>query len=77
MEREELTEFHYITPINNMRSILKNGVLSHKLAKDIEHDSIAAPEIQDLRAKSIGPQGARLHDYVNLYFHARNPMMYL
>jgi len=33
-------------------------------------------EIQDRRAKVIVPRGKRLHDYVNLYVCARNPMLY-
>lgn len=34
------------------------------------------PEIQQRRVNKQVPGGATLHDYVNLYFHARNPMMY-
>lgn len=33
-------------------------------------------ELQDKRAKVIIPGGLRLHDYVNLYICARNPMMH-
>jgi ssDNA thymidine ADP-ribosyltransferase, DarT len=33
-------------------------------------------EIQDLRANKKVPGGRPLHEYLNLYFHARNPMMY-
>jgi hypothetical protein len=33
-------------------------------------------EIQDRRAKVTVPGGRKLHDYVNLYICARNPMMY-
>jgi len=33
-------------------------------------------EIQDRRAKVTIPSGKKLHDYVNLYICARNPMMY-
>jgi hypothetical protein len=34
-------------------------------------------EIQERRAKVTVPGGRRLHDYVNLYISARNPMLYL
>ena len=33
-------------------------------------------EIQSIRAKKSVPGGRPLHDYVNLYIDARNPMMY-
>lgn len=32
--------------------------------------------MQDLRDQKRVPQGRRLHQYANLYFHARNPMLY-
>jgi len=37
---------------------------------------VAMQEIQDRRAKVTIPGGRKLHDYVNLYICARNPMMY-
>lgn len=75
MRREELAELHYITPIANVRSILSRGILPHNVARQVEHESIALQAVQDRRAKAV-PGGRRLHDYVNLYIHARNPMMY-
>lgn len=33
-------------------------------------------EIQDRRSPKIVPGGRSLHDYANLYFNARNPMMF-
>lgn len=79
MKREELEEFHYITPIENLPTIFALGILSHNgmKKKNIRHRSVAMQEIQDRRAKVVVPGGKPLHDYVNLYFHARNPMMYL
>jgi hypothetical protein len=76
MERHELTELHYITPIANVPSILEKGILSYNRAKRVEHQSVAMNEIQDRRAKVTIPGGRRLHEYVNLYICARNPMMY-
>jgi hypothetical protein len=32
--------------------------------------------VQDRRDQTRVPQGLRLHQYANLYFHARNPMLY-
>ncbi len=76
MERRELTELHYITPIANVLSILNMGILSHNRAKRVRHESVAMKEIQDRRARVTVPAGKTLHDYVNLYIYARNPMMY-
>jgi hypothetical protein len=33
--------------------------------------------IQDRRENKVVPGGRPLHEYVNLYFHARNPMLYV
>lgn len=77
MKREELSELHYITPISNLPSIYVRGLLSHNKVKRVEHESVAMPEIQERRAKVAVAGGRPLHDYVNLYFHARNPMMYV
>lgn len=76
MNRADIQEFHYITPIENVRSILTGGILSHRRAAAYRHRSVAMTEIQQIRSKKQVPQGRRLHEYVNLYFCARNPMMY-
>lgn len=76
MTFEELEELHYITLIVNMSSIYKSGIFSHKNTERIPHQSVAMDEIQDRRKKVVVPGGRPLHHYVNLYFHARNPMMF-
>ncbi|RJQ46556.1 MAG: DUF4433 domain-containing protein [Nitrospiraceae bacterium] len=76
MTFDELQELHYITPIENINSILKAGILSHNKVKRIPHKSVAMDEIQERRKKVAVPGGRPLHHYVNLYFHARNPMMF-
>lgn len=76
MKREELSELHYITPMANVASILRLGILSHRGAAKLPHESVAMDEIQDRRARVVVPGGRRLHDYVNLYICARNPMLY-
>ena len=77
MNREDLEELHYITLIANILSIRERGILSHNRAKKIPHDdSLAMQEIQERRKNKIVPGGNKLHDYVNLYICARNPMMY-
>lgn len=75
MKREELKELHYITSISNLGSIFENGILSNKLTEKMKHISVAMSEIQAKRAVKKIPNGLYLHQYVNLYFHSRNPMM--
>lgn len=77
MRREELEELHYITPIANVGSILARGILSHRRAERVPHQSVAKPEVQERRGRVVVPGGRRLHDYANLYICARNPMLFL
>jgi hypothetical protein len=76
MRREDLQELHYIAPISNLSSIMSRGILSHNRVEKIEHVSVAKPEVQEMRMGKQIPNGGDLHDYVNLYIHARNPMLY-
>lgn len=76
LHRDDLEELHYITPINNIPSILQHGILSHKRADRMDHETVALQEVQDRRKDKRLPTGKWLHDYVNLYICARNPMMY-
>jgi hypothetical protein len=66
---------HYITPIANVPSILQRGILCHNQVKSLAHQSVAMPQIQQRRTKKSVPGGRHLHDYANLYFDARNPML--
>lgn len=76
MKRADLRELHYITPIANLDSILHHGLLSKCRAKRFGHKSIAMEEIQRIRKNKKVPGARPLHEYVNLYFCARNPMLY-
>lgn len=76
MNREDLSELHYITPIANLASIMQRGILSNRHAAKLQHQSVAKQEVQDLRAKVRVPGGRALHEYANLYICARNPMLY-
>jgi hypothetical protein len=71
----KLTEFQNITPLANIQSILKDGILSYAQASRLSHYSVALQEVQDKRDAKQVPGGLRLHEYANVYFHARNPMM--
>jgi hypothetical protein len=76
MERSDIRELHYITPIANVPSILQRGLVSHRRAGMLLPKSVAMPEIQEKRKTRCIPGGKDLHEYVNLYFNARNPMLY-
>ena len=78
--------FYYITHIDNLKSILKNGILSRsqikdenniwvklKLAKGIK--SIHAEDIIQIR-RDKKFKDRSLWEYANLYFQVRNPMLY-
>jgi ssDNA thymidine ADP-ribosyltransferase, DarT len=76
MDRDEVEELHFITPIGTLGSILEHGILCHDRAKRLPHRSIASESVQDIRRGKSVPGGLSLHSYANLYFNARNPMMY-
>lgn len=71
-----IVELHCIMPIANVPSVLANGILSYERAAGLRHASVALQPVQELRDQKRVPQGRRLHQYPNLYFHARNPMLY-
>ena len=72
----KVTELQCIMPIVNIASVLARGILSNEGAAKLKHASVAAQEIQDRRDRVQVPNGLKLHQYANLYFNARNPMMY-
>lgn len=75
MNREDIKELYFITPIANVPSILQHGILSHKRAGRLAHYSVAMPEVQVRRKDKRIPGAGHLHDYANLYFDAHNPML--
>lgn len=64
-------------PINNILSVMQHGILSNEKAKLKKHSSVALFEVQERREIKFVPYGLKLHQYANVYFDARNPMMYL
>lgn len=82
MRRDEITELHFITPHANLPDLLKHGIQSHRRAAVgrrkglLQAVSIAMTEVQDIREGVRVPGGRELHEYANLYFCARNPMMF-
>lgn len=76
MDRSDITELHFISACSNVASILLRGILCHRAARKISHSSVADDKVQAIRARLKVPRGLGLHDYANLYFNARNAMMY-
>ncbi|MFZ5739316.1 MAG: DarT ssDNA thymidine ADP-ribosyltransferase family protein [Pseudomonadota bacterium] len=71
-----VTELHCIMPIVNVGSVMTHGILSYDDAAQLPHRSVALQPVQDKRDRKQVPGGLRLHEYANLYFHARNPMLF-
>lgn len=68
----------YITHIDNITSILANGILSHGQveATKVPFTPIYDSGIVSNRKNKPTPDRASLWEYANLYFQPRNPMMY-
>ncbi|MBN1667437.1 MAG: DUF4433 domain-containing protein [Anaerolineales bacterium] len=71
-----VTKFHSIMPLANIPSVLQRGILSHARAVHLQRYDISMQAIQERRDKVRVPGGMWLHQYANLYFHARNPMLF-
>lgn len=71
-----ISELHNIMPIANLSSVMEQGIVCHNLAKNLDRSDVSMPQVQSLRDSIRIPNGMTLHQYANLYFHARNPMLY-
>ncbi|MBI4755711.1 MAG: DUF4433 domain-containing protein [Betaproteobacteria bacterium] len=69
-------ELHCIMPMANIASVIAHGILSYERAAKLSHHSVAMQPVQDRRDHKHVPGGLKLHQYANLYFHARNPMLH-
>jgi len=77
MDRSDVPRLYYISAIANLPSIMELGIVSHKRAARVTgHTSIANEQVQGIRAGKRVPQGLMLHEYANLYFNARNAMLF-
>jgi len=76
VKRGDLKELHYISPLENVRSILIRGIYCYERAQRLEHRSFAMTEVQEIRHAKRVPGGLRLHAYVNLYICAQNATLY-
>lgn len=73
-----INQLYYITHIDNLPSILKHGILSHRLIQkeEINFTPIYSAEIVSRRSHRIVSSDKTLWDFANLYFQPRNPMLY-
>jgi hypothetical protein len=78
MDVPKLEELYYITHINNLPSILKNGILSgnNVIKRRIMPVRIVDKELVEKRSFLKIPLKKGLFDYVALYFQPRNAMLY-
>lgn len=79
LQEYRINYLYHMTAIENLASIINNGLLSHEEAhkKKLVHTDISDPNVQDLRFNLRDPFYSKaLHSYVPLYFSPRNPMLY-
>jgi O-acetyl-ADP-ribose deacetylase (regulator of RNase III) len=78
MPKFDIKNLYYITHIQNLPSILEQGILSHEEVEksNINFTPIYAHEIVNKRQNKYTPDQQSLWNYANLYFQPRNPMMY-
>ena len=77
MNISDISELHFIASIADAPSVMEKGILCHRLAKKLTNQDLSMPEVQDRRTTRVVPGGRPLHDYANLYIHARNPMLFV
>lgn len=72
------SELHYIISVENVGYVVKYGILSRNqvILRNMNPQDISDSNVQQRRENISVPNGFKLHQYVNFYFHARNPMMY-
>jgi len=73
-----LYSYFYIVHINNLKEILERGIFSHNKVFElgIKPEMISNPEVMSLRKQRILDGEKTLWDYANVYFEARNPMLW-
>ncbi|MCS6994922.1 MAG: DarT ssDNA thymidine ADP-ribosyltransferase family protein [Anaerolineales bacterium] len=78
MAERSVKSLFYITHVNNLPSILKHGILSHRKITEqgISFTPVYNAEIVAHRERIATPDNKSLWEYANLYFQPRNPMLY-
>jgi O-acetyl-ADP-ribose deacetylase (regulator of RNase III) len=65
-----------MAPIENIRSIVSNGILSHDAAQDVPHFTIYDKGVLAHRLSKSIPGGGPLSSYANLFFQPSNSMLF-
>ncbi len=80
MAKSDIKNLYYITHINNIPSILNQGILCHRHQEveklNINFAPIYDSEIVSKRQDKCIADGSSIWNYANLYFQPRNPMIY-
>lgn len=78
MKKPDIKNLYYITHVNNLPSILKYGILSHRLVEErkINFTPVYNAQIVTNRRNRLTPNNKSLWNFANLYFQPRNPMLY-
>lgn len=71
-------QLYYITHVDNVLSIMKNGVLSHEqiIGREVDYVPIYNQDIVNRRKEIQTPDNESLWHYANFYLQPRNPMLY-
>jgi len=77
-KKPEIKSLYYITHVDNLSSMLSQGILSHQLVEDrgIKYQAIYDAQIVSSRKLKTTPDKHSLWYFANVYFQARNPMLY-
>ncbi len=76
-KRDNIQYLFHMTHMDNLASIAEHGLKCHNQAHaDHRPRDISDPNVQTHRLHRDPIHGRPLHDYVPLYFRARNPMLY-
>ncbi len=65
-----------LCPLKNLVTVLSCGLLSHRLAAELNHQDLSDRDVQFRRECKNLHNGKPLHEYANLFFDYRNPMFY-
>lgn len=80
LDRWNIRHLFYLTHHQNLWSIARYGVLSHRRVQTLSAPvaDISDPDVQDRRRNRYDPIHKQpLHTYVPLYFQPRNPMLFV
>ena len=72
--KREIKAFYHMTHIDNISSIMKNGLLAH--GNRFQKQDISDHSVNDRRSKLDTVYRKPVHSYVPFYFNPKNAMLY-